>query len=430
MLAVVVVLALTLSGNSEQAVVVEPAPTTAPASSAPTTTASPPVAFDDGDGTVAEPGEAPAIEPAESAGPLTPQPAAPPEFGPLAGIASRQTTTTSTSSATAAGPPTENGENRGPASNRRPATTKAPTTTAASSATQECYTDHGREYCYDPTVCPEPSSGYRPQPGETRIGDTSGNEYRVYHVRWLPDLCQWWVCSSSKVTGWSICGELEPGVRWTDRRPVGAPTTTVPDKVVLPNFVGMSGDAAINAIEENPFLMYCDLGDKPRIPGVVLSQEPPAGTESQWYEKYCIFLRIVDPSTRVPNLIGTDVKLAYKDLWPLGMAPRLTKKSEPPPSPELAYKIYTQTPAAGAEIGAGNWLVYVEGYSSWDDTTTTTTTEPPSTTEPPATTEPPSTTTPPATTEPPSTTASPATTEPPPTTTPPATTEPPTTIDG
>ncbi len=401
-LAVVIGLSLALRGGSdEQAVVVDaPRTTGAPASSAPTTTASPPVAFDDDEATVAEPGAAPAAEPVE---PLVPQPAMPPEFGPLAGIASRQPTTTTTGPTTTTSPPSENSENRGPASHRHPATTKASTTTAASSATQNCGLAVGYEVCADVSATQDCWLDHGVKKCAERKEQMPGCFiYNIYG--W----CTGRVAADG-VSEYKAFGQwyrnVYNGQRDDRNDPRCAGERTAPEFQAV-RWIVCNCDLFVDEDRE-----WCTWVS---APGKTRSDHHATTTTTSPFE------------VRVPNVVGMSPALAYQTLQEAG----LHGYENPWNRPET-HIVSSQWPRAGVLVEPGSHIDLYFGPPTTTTTTTTTappaTTEPPSTTAPPATTEPPSTTAPPATTEPPPTTDPPATTEPPPTTDPPATTEPPST---
>jgi beta-lactam-binding protein with PASTA domain len=136
-----------------------------------------------------------------------------------------------------------------------------------------------------------------------------------------------------------------------DKRPTQLCPLHAAKEVPVPNMVGLSLDAAQDALQQAGFRVSLVEDPTSSAPtGTVVDQNPAAGTAALQRGVVALVVSAAPPSTTVPDMVGLDVAAARAELAAVG----LIASESSTPDEAIAGTVLAQDPAAGTVVRAGS----------------------------------------------------------------------------
>lgn len=179
------------------------------------------------------------------------------------------------------------------------------------------------------------------------------------------------------------------GVEVGEGTPVNLVVSSGPETVILPQLEGATErEATAQLADLNLFWDITEEFSDTVAEGIVISTEPPAGTEVLSGDTIGLVVSLGPEPVEVPDLTNLTPGEAEAVLDPLGLALRVSSSTQPVADPAQDGKIVNQVPAAGSSALPGETVTVTLGEFVPPPTTTTipppttTTTPPGGTTQP------------------------------------------------
>jgi penicillin-binding protein 1A len=159
------------------------------------------------------------------------------------------------------------------------------------------------------------------------------------------------VCSESHLLPTEFCPTLVEILVRADKRPTQLCPLHAAKEVPVPNMVGLSLDAAQDALQQAGFRVSLVEDPTSSAPtGTVVDQNPAAGTAALQRGVVALVVSAAPPSTTVPDMVGLDVAAARAELAAVG----LIASESSTPDEAIAGTVLAQDPAAGTVVRAGS----------------------------------------------------------------------------
>jgi serine/threonine-protein kinase len=127
-----------------------------------------------------------------------------------------------------------------------------------------------------------------------------------------------------------------------------------PSEVEVPNLFGLDGTQAQGSLQRIGLVLAPEqrqqvVQDKADI-GRVVSQDPPAGAQLAKGGAVVITIGVAPPTVAVPDVVGTNVDQAQRNLTGAGLAPQIQEVDSAAPQGQ----VLKQEPAGGTPVEAGS----------------------------------------------------------------------------
>jgi serine/threonine-protein kinase len=148
------------------------------------------------------------------------------------------------------------------------------------------------------------------------------------------------------------------GLRVPKDTKVGLVVSLGPDSARVPGLIGLFEDDARDRVFRLGLDVDIDFEHDPRVPGIVVAQWPPVGTDIPIGDEVKLTVSRGPKMERVPNVVGMTADEASLALHAAGFMPRQVPPSAPPPQDAPPGAVYEQRPRARTTLPEGAVVTY------------------------------------------------------------------------